>query len=185
MSASTGWIAVSLGANVGAAAAIRARFCDAVSRVATFTSARATRVSSLYSTAPVGPILDQPAFLNAVAAFHATRVRPSGLMRELLSLERAAGRARGDGARSGPRTLDLDVLLIGDMTIDERGPPALRVPHPELARRRFVLAPLVEVFGPQFVVPDESRTLAELLIQPAVASQDVTRAGDPSWYRDP
>jgi 2-amino-4-hydroxy-6-hydroxymethyldihydropteridine diphosphokinase len=102
--------------------------------------------SSLRETDPVG-VLEQPRFLNGAAAVD-TELAPRELLSVLLEVERRLGRVR-DGARWGPRTIDLDLLLYGDETIDE---PGLRVPHPRLAERRFVLEPLAEL-DPQLVVP--------------------------------
>jgi 2-amino-4-hydroxy-6-hydroxymethyldihydropteridine diphosphokinase len=106
----------------------------------------ARRVSTLRETEPWG-IEDQPFFLNAVAEVE-TDLPPRRLLDRLLEVERKLGRTR-DGARFGPRTIDLDLLLYGDETIDEAG---LQVPHPRLHERRFVLEPLAEL-EPSLVVP--------------------------------
>lgn len=94
--------------------------------------------SSLYRTAPVG-ILEQPDFINAVARVDTTLVARD-LWAGLLEIERAHNRVRG--AKNGPRTLDLDLLLYGDLIIDE---PDLTIPHPRMHLRAFVLAPLAEI----------------------------------------
>lgn len=110
-------------------------------------------------TEPVG-YEDQPRFLNAAAKLATTR-SPRELLELLLSIERALGRVRGEGPRYGPRTIDLDLLVYGNETIDE---PALVVPHPRLHERRFVLEPLAEL-DPELVVPGRgsvSALLAEL-----------------------
>jgi len=96
--------------------------------------------SSLYSTEPVG-YADQPRFVNAVVALE-TDLSPRHLLDELLRIERAFGRDRSAGLQNGPRTLDLDLLLYGDQVIHEMG---LEIPHPRLAERAFVLAPLAEI----------------------------------------
>ena len=88
-------------------------------------------------TEPVG-YEDQPRFLNAAARLETTR-SPRELLDLMLEIERDLGRIRGEGPRYGPRTIDLDLLLYGHEVIDE---PGLRVPHPRLAERRFVLEPL-------------------------------------------
>jgi 2-amino-4-hydroxy-6-hydroxymethyldihydropteridine diphosphokinase len=103
-------------------------------------------VSSIRETDPVG-LVDQPRFLNAAAAVE-TRLDPGALLELLLSVERELGRTR-EGARFGPRTIDLDLLLYGDEIVDE---PGLTVPHPRLHERRFVLEPLEEL-DPDLVVP--------------------------------
>jgi len=122
------------------------------------------RTSVLGSTVPIEtePVgyEDQPRFLNAAAKLATTR-SPRELLELLLSIERALGRVRGEGPRYGPRTIDLDLLVYGDETIDE---PALVVPHPRLHERRFALEPLAEL-DPELVIPGRgsvSALLAEL-----------------------
>jgi 2-amino-4-hydroxy-6-hydroxymethyldihydropteridine diphosphokinase len=97
-------------------------------------------VSTLRETDPVG-FEDQPRFLNGAAELE-TWLAPRELLQRLLEIERRLGRVRGDGPRFGPRTIDLDLLLYGDSTIDE---PGLRIPHPRLQERRFALEPLAEL----------------------------------------
>lgn len=94
-------------------------------------------VSALYECAPVGP--PQPDFLNAAVLLDSA-LAPSDLLVELLAIERAHGRERRE--RWGARTLDLDLLFSPGFTLSE---PHLTLPHPELARRAFALAPLVDV----------------------------------------
>jgi 2-amino-4-hydroxy-6-hydroxymethyldihydropteridine diphosphokinase len=96
-------------------------------------------VSSLRETDPVG-YTDQPKFLNGAAALR-TELSPRALLERLLEIERELGRERS-GPRYGPRTIDLDLLLYGDEEINETG---LRIPHPRLAEREFVLEPLAEL----------------------------------------
>jgi 2-amino-4-hydroxy-6-hydroxymethyldihydropteridine diphosphokinase len=122
------------------------------------------RTSVLGSTVPIEtePVgyEDQPRFLNAAAKLATTR-SPGELLELLLSIEHALGRVRGEGPRYGPRTIDLDLLVYGNETIDE---PALVVPHPRLHERRFALEPLAEL-DPELVVPGRgsvSALLAEL-----------------------
>ena len=97
-------------------------------------------VSTLLETEPVG-YLDQPNFLNGAAQLE-TELPPRELLERLLAIEARLGRVRGEGPRFGPRTIDLDLLLYGDQTIDE---PGLTTPHPRLWERRFVLEPLAEL----------------------------------------
>jgi 2-amino-4-hydroxy-6-hydroxymethyldihydropteridine diphosphokinase len=96
--------------------------------------------SSLYSTEPVG-FADQPRFVNAVVALE-SELEPRALLERLLALEQEFGRDRASGFTNGPRTLDLDILLFGDVSISE---PGLEIPHPRLAERTFVLIPLCEI----------------------------------------
>jgi 2-amino-4-hydroxy-6-hydroxymethyldihydropteridine diphosphokinase len=128
---------VGLGANLGDRE-------ESILKAAELIGAR--RLSTIRETEPWG-VTDQPPFLNAAAELEWT-----GGARELLDLmlgvERELGRIR-DGRRWGPRELDLDLLVFGSETVDE---PGLSVPHPELARRLFVLEPLVEL-DPELDVP--------------------------------
>jgi 2-amino-4-hydroxy-6-hydroxymethyldihydropteridine diphosphokinase len=117
-------------------------------------------VSSFRETDPVG-YLDQPAFLNGACAVE-TEVGPRELLERLLAVERDLGRERGTGPRWGPRTIDLDLLLYGDVTVDE---PGLTVPHPRLTERSFALEPLLEL-DPSLHLPD-GRALRDIL-RPAV-----------------
>jgi 2-amino-4-hydroxy-6-hydroxymethyldihydropteridine diphosphokinase len=117
------------------------------------------RVSAFRDTEPVG-YLDQPRFLNAAAEVE-TDLSPAEFLARLLAIERRLGRVR-TGPRFGPRTIDLDLLLYGDETIDA---PGLRVPHPRLHERRFVLEPLAEL-DPGLVVPGHGP------IQPLLAGLD-------------
>jgi 2-amino-4-hydroxy-6-hydroxymethyldihydropteridine diphosphokinase len=104
------------------------------------------RLSSLLETEPWG-YADQPRFVNAVAEID-TGLTPGVLLQRLLAIEAGLGRTR-EGARYGPRTIDLDLLLYGDAAVDE---PGLTVPHPRLHERLFVLRPLLEL-DPGLVVP--------------------------------
>jgi len=117
---------------------------------------RVLSVSRLIDTEPVG-YLDQPRFLNGVVALE-TAVPPRELLERLLALERRFGREREGVPSQGPRTLDLDLLLYGEAEIDE---PELRIPHPRLHERAFVLEPLAEV-APGLEVPGRGRVEALL-----------------------
>jgi 2-amino-4-hydroxy-6-hydroxymethyldihydropteridine diphosphokinase len=114
-----------------------------------------TAVSSLEETDPVG-YEDQPRFLNGAAALR-TELPPRELLERMFDVERQLGRIR-TGPRFGPRTIDLDLLLYGQESIDE---PGLRIPHPRLAERRFVLEPLVEL-GRNLQVPGRGSVRALL-----------------------
>lgn len=102
--------------------------------------------SSLRETEPIG-VVDQPMFLNGVVSIE-TSLSPRALLDALLRIERELGRTR-EGERWGPRTIDLDLLVYGSETIAE---PGLRVPHPRLHERRFVLEPLTEL-APDLEIP--------------------------------
>jgi 2-amino-4-hydroxy-6-hydroxymethyldihydropteridine diphosphokinase len=90
-----------------------------------------------------------------------TKLKPLPLLHALLAIERELGRDRGQGVLNGPRTVDLDLLLIGDIVIVGE---ELTLPHPALIRRRFVLAPLAEI-APQLRHPQCNQTISELLAQ--------------------
>ena len=101
--------------------------------------------SRLFTTAPVGYV-DQPDFVNACALLE-TELAPRALLDALLAIERRHGRVRD--IPNGPRTLDLDIVLYGDLVVDE---PGLAIPHPRAHERAFVLAPLVDAW-PEAVIP--------------------------------
>jgi 2-amino-4-hydroxy-6-hydroxymethyldihydropteridine diphosphokinase len=126
---------VGLGSNLGDREAflVGARAALAATRGVSVVAA-----SRLYETEPVGP--PQGRYLNAVVALD-TNLTPRALLERLLELEDAAGRQRIP-QRNAPRTLDLDLLLFGDVCIDT---PELSLPHPRLHERAFVLVPLAEV----------------------------------------
>lgn len=113
-------------------------------------------VSRLIETEPVG-YLDQPRFLNGAAALDTT-LEPRALLELLLAVERRFGRERQGVPPQGPRTLDLDLLLYESAEIDE---PGLRIPHPRLHERRFVLEPLAEL-DPSLEVPGKGKVQALL-----------------------
>jgi 2-amino-4-hydroxy-6-hydroxymethyldihydropteridine diphosphokinase len=96
--------------------------------------------SSTYDTDPVGEILDQAAFLNACLRVE-TALQPEALLDACKAVERRLGRAAG-GPRHGPRPIDVDVLLLGDVELQSE---RLRLPHEQVLARRFVLVPLLEL----------------------------------------
>jgi 2-amino-4-hydroxy-6-hydroxymethyldihydropteridine diphosphokinase len=134
---------VGLGANLGDRAATLRR---AIDLLAERPAIDVVGVSSFRETDPVG-YLDQPRFLNAAVAVE-TSLTPSALLAALLDVERELGRVR-EGPRYGPRTVDLDLLLMDDVVLDE---PGLELPHPRLHDRMFALEPLAEL-DPELVVP--------------------------------
>ncbi|HEY2291114.1 MAG TPA: 2-amino-4-hydroxy-6-hydroxymethyldihydropteridine diphosphokinase [Thermoanaerobaculia bacterium] len=113
------------------------------------------RVASLYRTSPVSPV-PQPDFLNT-AALARTALPPKELLALAQSLEREAGRR--PGVRLGPRPLDIDLLLYGDLQLEG---PELILPHPRMRERRFVLIPLAEI-APDLPVPPDGARVADLL----------------------
>ena len=110
--------------------------------------AEVTAVSSVYETEPVGEILDQPDFLNAAVAIE-TELGARELLDACKAIEVEQGRMFG-GPRHGPRPLDVDVLLLGDVELESE---RLTLPHPQVASRRFVLVPLLEL-DPELRLPD-------------------------------
>ena len=120
---------------------------DAIAALAAEAGVAVAAVSGLIVTEPVG-VVDQPRFLNGVAAVD-TELSAHELLDLLLDVERRFGRQREGAIPQGPRTLDLDLLLYGSEEIDE---PGLRVPHPRLHEREFVLGPLEEL-APTLEVP--------------------------------
>ena len=150
--------AIGLGANLpSTAGAPAATLAAAIERLGS--CGRVTRRSSLYRTAPVG-YLDQPEFVNAVVLLETT-LTPQPLLEALLAIERSFGRDRTQGPAKGPRTLDLDLLMIDDLVLDNL---KLTLPHPAMHQRGFVLAPLAEV-APTWRHPVRDQTVAELLVE--------------------
>lgn len=126
-------------------------------------------LSSVYETEPVGSV-EQPAFLNMVARVR-TELAPERLLDALQQIEQALGRTRT--VRRGPRTIDLDILLIEDLRIST---PRLTVPHREMTRRQFVLAPLAEI-APGLELPGGS-TAGDLSDGESVAVRRLGRLED-------
>jgi 2-amino-4-hydroxy-6-hydroxymethyldihydropteridine diphosphokinase len=148
---------VALGSNLDAP---REQVLSAMDEIDALPGTRVTRRSSLYRTAPVGDP-DQPDYINAVVQVE-TELSPEALLDALLAIEQRHGRVRGE--RNAPRTLDLDLLLYEERIIDS---PPLRVPHPRMHERAFVLQPLAQI-APDAVVPGRGPVRSLL---PAVASQ--------------
>jgi 2-amino-4-hydroxy-6-hydroxymethyldihydropteridine diphosphokinase len=128
--------------------------------------------SSVYETEPVGLVLDQREFYNACLRVE-TDHGPEGLLDACKAVERVLGRAP-DGQRHGPRPIDVDVLLLDDERFES---DRLTLPHPEVASRRFVLVPLLEL-DPKLTLPDGTR-LSDALAALGDDGQDVRRAEDP------
>jgi 2-amino-4-hydroxy-6-hydroxymethyldihydropteridine diphosphokinase len=124
-----------LGSNLGDRQAEIARAVRALARLGTVAAS-----SAFYETEPEGGA-DQPTYLNLAVRLE-TELSAHVLLQACLSIERAQGRVRPEGAGKAPRTIDIDLLLYGAAVIEE---PGLRVPHPALLSRPFVLIPLAEV----------------------------------------
>ena len=146
---------VGLGANLGNREDTIRR---AVALVDELAGVSVVGVSSLRETEPWGPV-EQPRYLNGAVAVE-TELPPRELLDALLDVERRLGRARDDEERWGPRTIDLDLLLYGDLVLDE---PGLDVPHPRLHERRFALEPLAEL-APDALVPGRGTAAALLRV---------------------
>jgi len=157
-----------LGSNVGDR---RAQLQAAVDGL----GARGVRVlasSSTYDTDPVGEVLDQPPFLNACVRIE-TSLGPEALLDACKEVERELGRDLEGGVRHGPRPIDVDVLLLGDL---EHESPRLRLPHAQATARRFVLIPLLELDF-ELATPDGVRLSDRLAALPV--DEGVRREGDP------
>lgn len=152
----------------------------AADRLASF--GKITRQSWLYSTEPVG-YAAQPRFVNAVVALE-TELCARELLQGLLGIEREFGRDRTTSFANGPRTLDLDILLLGSLKIDE---PDLKIPHPRWKDRAFVLVPLCEI-APQLVDAESGLTVSQLVNSLHLSTQGETDAVVPikseSWRAD-
>jgi 2-amino-4-hydroxy-6-hydroxymethyldihydropteridine diphosphokinase len=160
--ARTGYLG--LGSNVGD----RAAHLRAAVELLPNHRVRVEAVSSAYETEPVGEILDQPDFLNAAVRV-STALEPEELLDACKAIEAEQGRMFA-GPRHGPRPLDLDLLLLGDLELTT---DRLTIPHPEVTSRRFVLAPLLEL-DPELTLPDGTR-LADALgsLAPGQAAERV------------
>lgn len=162
---------IGLGANLGDRAVTLAA---AISRLGILGEVLA--VSSLYETAPVG-YLDQPPFLNAVAAVE-TSLTPAQMVQWLLAIEQTFGRKRT--FRNAPRTLDLDLLLLGDAIQDT---DTVQVPHPRLVERAFVLVPLAEI-APELRHPVLGESMRELLSR-LPNRVGISQVAAPGWHITP
>ncbi len=152
-----------LGSNLGDRLAFLAGAVDGLDATPGIT---VTGVSRVYETAPVGGP-EQGPYLNAVVAV-ATDLRPAQLLAVAKALEARAARVPNE--RFGPRTLDVDVLLVGDERVDT---PDLTVPHPRLRERGFVLAPLADVAPDLVVIPDggwPGVAVTDAVLQPSAPS---------------
>lgn len=124
-----------LGSNLGDRAS---NLWEATRQMSALSGLRSLRLSPLYETEPVGPV-DQPSFLNAAVAA-ITTIRPLDLLYACQTIEQRMGRTLGE--RWGPRLIDIDLLLYGNVRLQS---DRLALPHPEVWKRRFVLVPLLDV----------------------------------------
>jgi 2-amino-4-hydroxy-6-hydroxymethyldihydropteridine diphosphokinase len=144
---------IGLGANVGDVESTLAEACWAIDGL----PQTSIRNQSPWFRSPPWGRTDQPEFTNGVAELQ-TRLAPRELLQRLLEIEERFGRVRRPDERWGPRTLDLDLLLYGEESIDE---PGLQVPHPSLHERAFVLLPLSRI-APTLEIPGRGRVDALL-----------------------
>ncbi len=159
---------IGLGSNLGDR---EANLRQALEYLAQAPETTVVRASSLYDTEPVG-VEDQPHFLNAVAQLE-TQLTPRQLLWNLMLVERRLGRVRSQ--RWGPRTIDLDLLLYEDVVIEDHD---LELPHPELAKRSFVLVPLVEL-EPLLPHPVTRETMLALLHR--LGARPLVKHGSRIW----
>jgi 2-amino-4-hydroxy-6-hydroxymethyldihydropteridine diphosphokinase len=158
-------VLLGLGGNLGD---VSAAFASAAGALAG--RFRVCGASGVWRTAPIGP--PQPEFLNA-ALLVEVDVDPLRLLAFCQRLEAAAGRDRAGEPRLGPRTLDVDLLLAPDLVVEG---PALTLPHPRLAARRFALLPACELAG-AWAHPRVHRTLSELAAGLSAGEQPCRRVG--------
>jgi 2-amino-4-hydroxy-6-hydroxymethyldihydropteridine diphosphokinase len=160
---------ISLGSNQGDA---RANLCKALHAIENLDGIACTQTSSVYLTEPQG-VRDQPWFANQVAQLQCDPfVTSSGLLRALLGIETAQGRVRIH--RWGPRIIDLDLLVFGNLTTND---PELILPHPRLKQRAFVLIPLLEI-EPDLILPDGTRPAHALDMISYTVDKNIIRQAD-------
>ena len=144
---------IGIGSNVGNK---RENFFEAVTRLAKLPDTRVLKESSLYESEPLGDA--QEWYVNGAVEIE-TRFRPDMLLKKFKNIERAMGRKKIK-KRWGARVIDLDILLYDSAVIKKKD---LRIPHPEMPTRKFVLIPLSEI-APQVIHPELGVTISELLI---------------------
>lgn len=164
-------VVVALGGNLDSHTVLRKRFASAIDRLSDQWGA--ARVSPVFLSSPVGEILDQPGFLNLAAAWRPV-IAPSPMqaLHLLQQIEDAHGRERT--LKGGPRTLDLDLLLLGNQRVQS---PKLDLPHPRMHLRAFVLKPLQALFGDEFRWLENGPQLAEYLSSPLLRGQECRELG--------
>jgi len=150
------WACVALGSNVGDR---EAHFLAAIEAIRGLPGTAVQRVSRFHETVPVGPT-GQGMYLNAALSL-TTELGAAELLRALHTIEASRGRDRPAEVRWGSRTLDLDLVLYGDLVIAE---PGLRVPHPRMHERYFVLEPLAEIEENR-MIPGRGVTVGQALAE--------------------
>ncbi len=144
---------IAIGSNLGDR---KANYVEASERIAKLPQTRVVKHSSLYESEPLGD--DKNWYVNGVIEVETEYSAPE-LLKKLLAIEATMGRKRVKGKRWGSRIIDLDIAFFNNDIIDKRN---LKVPHPEVQNRKFVLAPMSEL-APQFVHPKLSKTISTLL----------------------
>lgn len=144
---------IGIGSNLGDR---RANTLEAIDRISKLPCTRVSRASSFYESEPLGDA--KTWFVNSVIEIE-TEVTPETLLTRLKAIEEAMGRKRVKGKRWGSRVIDLDILLCDQQVIGKR---TLKIPHPEMHKRRFVLLPLAEL-APHVIHPQLGQSISSLL----------------------
>jgi 2-amino-4-hydroxy-6-hydroxymethyldihydropteridine diphosphokinase len=144
---------IGIGSNVGNK---KENFLEALSRVAKLLDTRIVKESSLYESEPIGDAKEW--YVNGAIEIE-TKFKPDALLKKFKNIERAMGRKKVK-KRWGARIIDLDILLYDAAIVKKK---SLRIPHPEMSSRKFVLLPLSEI-APQVIHPELGVTISELLI---------------------
>lgn len=144
---------IGIGSNLGDR---RANIAEALERISKLPATRIVKQSSFYESEPHGDA--KTWFVNGVIEVD-IELSPENLLKKLKTIEAAMGRKRVKGKRWGSRIIDLDILLYGALVVNKRN---LKIPHPEIAKRRFVLLPLSEL-APQVIHPVLQASVSELL----------------------
>jgi 2-amino-4-hydroxy-6-hydroxymethyldihydropteridine diphosphokinase len=144
---------IGIGSNLGRK---KENYLEALDRIARIPGTRITKESSLYESEPLGDSKEW--YVNGAIEIE-TDLKPEDLLKKLKNIERVMGRKKVR-KRWGARVIDLDILLYGDQKLEKR---SLKVPHPEIQKRKFVLIPLSEI-APQVIHPVLDATISELLV---------------------
>ncbi len=136
---------LSLGSNIGDR---KANIMNAIDQINTMDGVKVIKISSLYNTNPIGKT-DQPDFMNCAVKIE-TNINPHTLLEYLLDIEKLMGRVRAE--RWGPRIIDIDILLYDNLNIDTNN---LKIPHPLMTERAFVMVPLAEI-EPKLIINNKS-----------------------------